>query len=523
MDELERKIRIRLRDDFVHYAKKCLKIRSKSGKIQPFILNKSQEYIHERIENQKKSTGRVRAIILKGRQQGCSTYIEGRYYWRTTHSFGLRAFILTHDNDATNNLFEMAQRYHEHCPNIIRPNIQASNAKELIFSGLDSGYKLGTAGNKAVGRSSTIQLLHGSEVAYWPNASEHAKGVLQAVPNDDGTEIILESTARGTSNYFHEQWQLAESGQSDFIPIFVPWFWQEEYKKKVIDDFKLDEQEELYVDLYGLSKEQLNWRRSKINDLSVGGMDGVKAFMSEYPCTPNEAFIMSGDDAFIAPSIVQIARKSKVEPIGRLIIGIDCSTTGNDRTVIIRRRTRKVYNMQTYSKRTPTELTSIIHRIILDESPDLVVLDGSPAGGGAEIRDRLYDLGHSKDIVKSILGSNTPLDQNTYYNKRCEMWGLMKLDILDQPYELPDNDELEADLCGVIPLNDSKDRIKLEGKEQMKKRGIRSPDCADALSLTYAFPSASLVDHTQKKYHEIGKSLINSFDRIDKLRREAYK
>ena len=103
------------------------------------------------------------------------------------------------------------------------------------------------------------------------------------------------------------------------------------------------------------------------------------------------------------------------------------------------------------------------------------------------------------------------------------MWGLMKLDILDQPYELPDNDELEADLCGVIPLNDSKDRIKLEGKEQMKKRGIRSPDCADALSLTYAFPSASLVDHTQKKYHEIGKSLINSFDRIDKLRREAYK
>src|ERR1700761_112201 len=144
MDELERKIRTRLRDDFIHYAEKCLKIRTKSGEIKPFLLNKAQRYIHDRIEHQKLATGKVRAIILKGRQQGCSTLIEGRFYWCVTHRFGVRAFILTHDNDATNNLFEMAQRYHEHCPTVVRPTIEASNAKELIFAGLDSGYKLGT-------------------------------------------------------------------------------------------------------------------------------------------------------------------------------------------------------------------------------------------------------------------------------------------------------------------------------------------------------------------------------------------
>src|SRR5574338_49613 len=207
MDADTKRIRKRLRDDFVHFARNCLKIRSKSGDISPFILNKSQLYIHETVENQLRSTGKVRAIILKGRQQGCSTYVEGRYYWRVIHRFGIRAFILTHDNDATNNLFEMAQRYHEHCPLIIRPDILASNAKELVFNGLDSGYKLGTAGNKAVGRSSTIQFLHGSEVAFWRNAAEHAKGILQAVPNEKGTEIILESTANGVGNYFYEQWQ----------------------------------------------------------------------------------------------------------------------------------------------------------------------------------------------------------------------------------------------------------------------------------------------------------------------------
>ena len=78
----------------------------------------------------------TKTFICEGLVSHNSTYIEGRFYWLVTHRFGARAFILTHDNDATNNLFEMAQRYHEHCPLVVRPSIEASNAKELIFAGL---------------------------------------------------------------------------------------------------------------------------------------------------------------------------------------------------------------------------------------------------------------------------------------------------------------------------------------------------------------------------------------------------
>src|SRR5271166_1605285 len=126
MDDEERRIRRKLRDNFPHYANKCLKIRSKSGEIKPFILNQAQQYIHDKVEEQKRETNKVRAIIVKGRQQGCSTYIEGRFYWLVTHHFGMRAFILTHDIEATNNLFEMAQRYHEHCPRVVRPSVDTS-------------------------------------------------------------------------------------------------------------------------------------------------------------------------------------------------------------------------------------------------------------------------------------------------------------------------------------------------------------------------------------------------------------
>ena len=106
------------------------------------------------------------------------------------------------------------------------PVPDASSAKELNFKTLNSGYSVGTAGNKAVGRSQTIQLMHASEVGYYPHAEDHAKGILQAVPNEKGSEIIMESTANGIGNYFYNMWMAASSGQSDFQAIFVPWYWQ---------------------------------------------------------------------------------------------------------------------------------------------------------------------------------------------------------------------------------------------------------------------------------------------------------
>jgi hypothetical protein len=60
-----------LKDNFTHYASKCLRIRTKSGSVEPFLLNKAQLHIHAELERQKGETGKVRALILKGRQQGC--------------------------------------------------------------------------------------------------------------------------------------------------------------------------------------------------------------------------------------------------------------------------------------------------------------------------------------------------------------------------------------------------------------------------------------------------------------------
>lgn len=496
--------RLQLRDDLAFYARNCLTIRSKSGKEQRLHFNRAQAYIHERLEEQKQATGRVRALILKGRQQGCSTLIGGRFYHLTTMARGIRTFILTHEDAATQNLFEMVNRYHEHCPVFVRPSTGAANAKELFFDQLDSGYKVGTAGTKGVGRSSTIQLFHGSEVAFWPNAESHAAGVLQAVPDEPGTEVILESTANGIGNFYHQKWRDAENGEGDFIAIFVPWFWQEEYRKPLPEGFTPTDEEQEYADLYGLDWEQIAWRRNKIAELKDAAL-----FKQEYPATAAEAFQMSGHDSFIKPDAVARARKATCEASGPLVIGFDPARFGDDSCAMARRRGRKVSSVERRQKLDTMQSVGWVKQVIDDEKPARVFID--VGGLGVGIYDRLVEMGYG-EIVRSVNFGGSPMEPDRFdahgqkigggpLNRRAEMW-MSSRDWLDQDggAQIPDDDALQADACGPGYKYDSNARVQLERKEDMKRRGVKSPDGWDAVALTFAEPVAVAIKKVPLKF-----------------------
>ncbi|NOJ92029.1 hypothetical protein HMI51_03585 [Corallococcus coralloides] len=332
----EKAIRQRLKDDFPHYASRCLRIRPKEvtgGELPALKLNRAQLYIHERLEAQLKRRGFVRAIVLKGRQQGCSTYVEARFYWKVSHLKGVRAYILTHEDAATVNLFDMAKRYHDHVPALVKPSTSASNAKELLFDQLSSGYKVGTAGAKGTGRSSTIQYFHGSEVAFWPNAATHMRGVMEGVPTAPGTEVILESTSDGPQGLFHHLCMAAQKGENDFELIFVPWFWQEEYRREVPPGFERTSEEERYAALcreahgYELDDAQLAWRRAKISVYEKG----IHDFRREYPATVEEAFKAAAVGALWTQEVLDNTRVSSLPkdaegnplPMVRVVVAVD--------------------------------------------------------------------------------------------------------------------------------------------------------------------------------------------------------
>ncbi len=313
---------------------------------------------------------------------------------------------------------------------------------------------------------------------------------------------------------------MAESGESDFIPIFLPWYWMDKYHKEFKEPLVLSDEEQMLERIYGLTHTQLNWRRFKIAELSVGGSDGVKAFMQEYPLNAVEAFQTSGDDSFLTPSLVMVARKCSAERFGALVVGVDPARFGSDRTCIVRRQGRQAYGLESYVKKDTMEICGMVHRIIVDEQPTKVCID--IGGLGAGIYDRLIELGH-RDIVAAINFGGTPLNQNRYVNKRSEMWGELREWLVEQPSQIPDSDELHADLCGVRYKFDSKDRLLMEKKEDMKKRGVRSSDAGDALALTFAMPRTALTDSRKKNDAETAKNVMSGFNRIDRLKKAAYR
>src|SRR5215831_16898363 len=88
------------------FAPAFLTIKNKAGRPIPFQLNQAQVFAHNRLEAQLKQLGRVRALVLKGRQQGLSTLIQARFFHKVITVRGQKAFILTHEAEATKNLFE---------------------------------------------------------------------------------------------------------------------------------------------------------------------------------------------------------------------------------------------------------------------------------------------------------------------------------------------------------------------------------------------------------------------------------
>jgi hypothetical protein len=298
--ERRKATRKRLLDDFEFYARKALKIRTKDARIIPFVLNRAQRRFLAAILEQWQETGRIRVIILKARQLGLSTVWGGFMYWWISQHKATKGIVVTHKAEASTALFDMTKRYHAEMLPFLKPSTEKANARELKFDKLDSGYMIATAGADTVGRGETLQVAHLSEVGLWPKgkAREIMNGLLEAIPNAPNTFVAIESTARGMSGPFYEQWKGAVAGTTGFLPIFIPWFEDDNYRAPVPEGFnRTPEEDDLCLKVmehYGetLDDEQLQFRRLKV------AQTGLPLFNQENPTFPDDAFLTSGAPVF---------------------------------------------------------------------------------------------------------------------------------------------------------------------------------------------------------------------------------
>jgi hypothetical protein len=243
----------------------------------------------------------VRIIVLKARQLGISTVSEGILFnWMFMHP-GSQGLVIAHENDASQSLFEKSQIFWDNWPFKPLYDIKYATQKRLSWDNIHSSLRIATARNAQSGRSRTLHAVHASECAFWEDPEQLMVGLRQSIPNKHGTIFIAESTANGVGNWFHKTWTDAVRGENEFLPLFFCWWRHPEYRLPVytVHERNLDDDERELLRL-GATMEALEWRRYAIPNLSQGNID---AFRQEYPSTPREAFLTSGNNVFPLESL----------------------------------------------------------------------------------------------------------------------------------------------------------------------------------------------------------------------------
>ena len=202
------------------------------------------------------------------------------------------------------------------------------------------------------------------------------------------------------------------------------------------------------------------------------------------------------------------ARAEKVESYGPLIIGVDPAGMGADRTSIAWRRGRCITKIESRRGIDTMEVVGWVQRIIREDKPAKVNID--VGGLGVGVFDRLVELGHSRSVVQPVNFGGKPIEPPALgedgkpaggpSNRRAEMWANMKKVLEEGRFSLPDSDSLQADLVSCGFKFNSEGKLVLESKADMRRRGVPSPDEADAVALCFSEPDGSAFPRSSRDF-----------------------
>lgn len=286
----------------------CFTVVTKEMRTAPFFLNEVQRDFIERL----RENGSSRPyLILKGRQQGFTTVITAYQLACSITKRNFFGFTIADCQDNTFSIFnDKARSLYGRIPARLKPHEKKNSAKEIFFDRLNSSWRIATATTN-VARSKTLNFIHFSEAAFFKcGISPLQAAIGQAAVKD--AIIIYESTANGF-NEFRELWQ---SGVC--VNLFYEWWRTREYRSdeyEYIDKADAWLRERLaWLQSIGLDREQLAWYAKKYD-----GYIDKRLICQEYPCSPEEAFLSTGDCIFDLDKLQ--ARILQLERLERGVVG----------------------------------------------------------------------------------------------------------------------------------------------------------------------------------------------------------
>ena len=331
----------------------CFIVVDKNQKTMPFFFNDVQQdfidTLNQAIEDFNAGIiTDISLLILKGRQQGFTTVVTAlQLAYSITHR-NFQGFTLADKSDNSEAIFQNKAKFpYSQLPDVLKPTEKFNNRKQLLFEKINSSWAVDTA-TKDVGRSRTVNFFHGSECAFWKDGISPIQGALGEAFTKNCIKIY-ESTANGYNDY-QKMW---DSGVH--INCFYEWWKTKEYRisfrnEEMLQDFlhDIDTKKGWIWDrlrwLRGdkdLEPEQLFWYWNKYEKYL--DKDLIK---QEYPCTPHEAFLLSGKNVFDTQIILErLGRLPKPLKVGYFKYDYDGLRISNVKWVNDRAGYIKIYQL----------------------------------------------------------------------------------------------------------------------------------------------------------------------------------
>ena len=346
-----------LREEVIKYPEKLIEmvfvVVDKDKKTMPFFLNSVQKefikILNRAIDDYENNViTSISILILKGRQQGFTTLVTAYQLAKSITNKNFEGFTLADESSNSEAIFENKAKFpYSQLPDVLKPTEKFNNRRQFLFEKINSSWAVDTA-TKNVGRSRTVNFFHGSECAFWRDGIATIQAALGEALTKNCIKIY-ESTANGFNDY-QKMW---ESGAH--INCFFEWWKTSEYrikfpskdiKQKFVKDIDqkddwISERLRWLRDEKHLDLEQLYWYYKKYE-----AYIDKRLIKQEYPCSPKEAFLLSGDNVFDTEKILaRLTRIPKPLKVGYFIYDYDGLTIRNIRWVNDRNGYIKIYQV----------------------------------------------------------------------------------------------------------------------------------------------------------------------------------
>ncbi len=316
---------LRQRYDFEYWCATCVTVKDKAGYADVRLhLNPAQRIIVAAMEEQRTAGKPIRIILLKARQLGGSTVVQAYMAWiQLLLRDNWHSLICAHVKDAAQTIRGMMSKLLAAYPEEYLPEGETS-LRLAAYEGSRTTMRLGHRSNtvtitsaetQEAARGKDIAMAHLSEVAFWRTSAGHdpnniIRSIAGSVALESHTLVVMESTANGVGNYFHNEWLRAEAGLSDKKAVFVPWHKLGIYRLEV-DDYdalwqSMDKYErQLWQD--GLALEQIAWYHAKRREYTTH-----RAMQAEYPTTAAEAFTATDRSVFDLNGLMRLRQQCRL-------------------------------------------------------------------------------------------------------------------------------------------------------------------------------------------------------------------